>query len=49
MSALVAIILGLIVFVFALKIIGAVLGLVIGLGLAVVAYFVAEKLIGKGR
>ena len=49
MSALIAIIFGLIIFVIALKIIGAVLGLVIGLGLAVIIYFVAEKLIGKGR
>ena len=47
--ATISIILAIIVFIVALKILGAVLGLVLGLAVAVLAYFVAEKLIGKGR
>ena len=49
MSAIVAVILGLIVLVLAIKVIGALFGLVIGIGAAVLVYFIADKLIGQGR
>ncbi|MBY8828270.1 hypothetical protein [Hephaestia mangrovi] len=49
MSALVAVILGIIVLIIFLKLALGVLAIVLGLAVAVVAYFIAEKLIGKGR
>ena len=47
MSALVAIILGIVVLVIFLKLALGILGIVLGLAAAVTVYFVAEKLIGK--
>jgi len=49
MSALLAIILGLIVLIIFLKLALGILAIVLGLAAAVVVYFVAEKLLGKGR
>ena len=49
MSALVAIILGIVVLIVFLKLALGILAIVLGLAVAVAAYFVAEKLIGKGR
>ena len=49
MSALIALILGIILIVVAIKLVLGVLGIVIGLALAVGAYFLAEKLIGQGK
>lgn len=49
MSALIAIILGLIVIVLLLKTMFWLIAVAIGLVLAVAAYFLAEKLIGSGR
>ena len=48
MRGLIALIIGVIVIVLAIKLALGVLGIVIGLALAVGAYFLAEKLIGKG-
>jgi hypothetical protein len=49
MSALVAIVLGIVVLIVFLKLALGILAVVLGLAVAVAAYFVAEKLIGKGR
>ena len=49
MSALVAIVLGIVVLILFLKLALGVLAIVLGLAVAVGAYFVAEKLLGKGR
>ena len=49
MSALIALIVGIILIVLAIKLVLGVLGIVIGLALAVGAYFLAEKLIGQGK
>nr|WP_295667166.1 hypothetical protein [Sphingomonas sp.] len=49
MSALIALIVGIILIVVAIKLVLGVLGIVIGLALAVGAYFLAEKLIGQGK
>ncbi|WP_414899679.1 hypothetical protein ACMT1E_08600 [Sphingomonas flavalba] len=49
MSALLAIVVGLIVFVLLLKAVFWLIAVAIGLVLAVVAYFLAEKLIGSRR
>ena len=49
MSALVALIIGVIVILLAIKLALGVLGIAIGLVLAVGAYFLAEKLIGQGK
>jgi len=49
MSALVAIILGIVVLIVFLKLALGILAIVLGLAVAVAAYFVAEKLLGKGR
>jgi hypothetical protein len=49
MSAIVALIVGIIVIVLALKLALGIIGIVVGLALAVGAYFLAEKLIGQGR
>jgi hypothetical protein len=49
MSALVAIILGIIVLIIFLKLALGILGIVLGLAAAVIVYFVAEKLIGGPR
>ncbi len=49
MSALIALIVGIILIVLAIKLVLGVLGIVIGLSLAVGAYFLAEKLIGQGK
>jgi hypothetical protein len=48
-SALIALIVGIILIVVAIKLVLGVLGIVIGLALAVGAYFLAEKLIGQGK
>jgi hypothetical protein len=48
-SALIALIVGIILIVLAIKLVLGVLGIVIGLALAVGAYFLAEKLIGQGK
>jgi len=49
MSALVAIILGIVVLIIFLKLALGILAIVLGLAVAVAAYFVAEKLLGKAR
>ena len=49
MSALVAIILGIIVLIIFLKLALGILAIVLGLAVAVGVYFVAEKLLGKAR
>ena len=49
MSALVAIVLGIVVLIVFLKLALGILAIVLGLAVAVAAYFVAEKLIGRGR
>ena len=49
MSALIAIVVGIVLLVLFLKLALGIIGIVLGLGLAVVAYFAAEKLIGQGR
>ncbi len=49
MSALIALIVGIILILLAIKLVLGVLGIVIGLALAVGAYFLAEKLIGQGK
>lgn len=49
MSALVAIVLGIIVLVVFLKLALGILAIVLGLAAAVIVYFVAEKLIGGPR
>lgn len=49
MSALLAIVLGIVVLVVLLKLALGLLAIVLGLAAAVIIYFVAEKLIGKGR
>ncbi|HEU4960102.1 MAG TPA: hypothetical protein VFT56_06810 [Sphingomonas sp.] len=49
MSALVAIILGIIVLIIFLKLALGILAIVLGLAAAVVVYFLAEKLIGGPR
>ena len=49
MSALVAIILGIVVLVIFLKLALGILAIVLGLAAAVIVYFVAEKLLGKAR
>jgi hypothetical protein len=48
MPLILAIVIGLILFVVLLKLVFAILGLVIALAAAVFIYFVAEKLVGKG-
>ena len=47
MSALVAIILGIIVLIIFLKLALGILAIVLGLAAAVIVYFVAEKFIGR--
>ena len=47
--ALAAAVIGIIVLVAILKIAFGLIVLALGVGIAVIAYFVAEKLIGKGR
>jgi hypothetical protein len=49
MSALLAIVLGIVVLIIFLKLALGVLAIVLGLAAAVVVYFVAEKLIGGPR
>ena len=49
MSFLVALVLGIVVLVVALKLALGLIALLLGLGVAVIAYFGAEKLVGKGR
>ena len=49
MSALVAIVLGIIVLIIFLKLALGILAIVLGLAVAVGVYFVAEKLLGKAR
>ncbi|WP_168694377.1 hypothetical protein [Sphingomonas flavalba] len=49
MSTLLAIVVGLIVFVLLLKAVFWLVAVAIGLVLAIAAYFLAEKLIGSGR
>ena len=49
MSALVAIVIGLVVLVTLVKLALGLLGIVVALALAVAAYFIAEKVIGQGR
>lgn len=49
MSAIIALLVGIVVIVVAVKLVLGVLGIVIGLALAVGAYFLAEKLIGQGK
>lgn len=49
MSALLAIVLGIVVLVVLLKLALGLLAIVLGLAAAVIIYFVAEKLFGKGR
>ena len=49
MSALVAVILGIIVLIIFLKLALGILAIVLGLAAAVIVYFVAEKLIGGPR
>ena len=49
MSALLAIVLGIIVLIVFLKLALGILAIVLGRAAAVIVYFVAEKLIGKTR
>ena len=49
MSFLIAIVVGIVLIVLFLKLALGVIGLVLGLAIAVGAYFVAEKLVGPGR
>jgi hypothetical protein len=49
MSALLAIVLGIIVLIVFLKLALGILAIVLGLAAAVIVYFVAEKLLGTGR
>ena len=49
MSALVAIVLGIIVLIIFLKLALGILAIVLGLVVAVIVYFVAEKLIGRAN
>jgi hypothetical protein len=49
MSALVAIVLGIVVLIVFLKLALGILAIVLGLAAAVIVYFVAEKLLGKAR
>lgn len=48
-SALLAIVVGIVLFVLFLKLALGIIGLALGLAVAVVTYFVAEKLVGQGR
>jgi len=48
-SAIIALLIGIVVLVVAVKLVLGVLGIAIGLALAVGAYFLAEKLIGQGK
>ena len=49
MSGLIGLIIAVALIVLAIKLALGVIGIVIGLALAVGAYFLAEKLIGRGR
>jgi len=49
MPVIIALIVGILLFVILLKVLLFVGALVIGLALAVFVYFVAEKLVGQGR
>ena len=49
MSALIAMVVGIVLFVLFLKLALGVIGLALGLAIAVATYFVAEKLVGQGR
>jgi hypothetical protein len=49
MPILLALVLGIILFVVLLKLVIGLLALAIGLAFAVIVYFAAEKLVGKGR
>ena len=49
MSFLIAIVVGVVLIVLFLKLALGVIGLALGLAIAVGAYFVAEKLVGPGR
>jgi len=48
-SALIGLLVAVILIILFVKLAFGLIGIVLGLGLAVVAYFVAEKLVGKGR
>ena len=49
MPAIIALILGIVLFVLLLKLVIGVIALAIGVGFAVAVYFLAEKLVGQGR
>ena len=49
MPAILALIVGIVLFVLLLKVVIGLVALAIGLGLAVFVYFAAEKLVGPGR
>ncbi len=49
MPGLIALIIGVIVLVLVIKTVFLIGGIVLGLAAAVIVYFVAEKLIGRGR
>jgi hypothetical protein len=49
MSALIAVAVGIVLFVLFLKLALGLIGVALGLVVAVVTYFVAEKLVGQGR
>ncbi|WP_420136411.1 hypothetical protein [Sphingomonas sp.] len=49
MAALIAILVGLVLFVLLLKVVMGLVALALGLTLAVIVYFTAEKLVGQGR
>jgi hypothetical protein len=48
-AAVLAIVIGMVLFVLLLKVVIGLVALGLGLALAVVVYFGAEKLVGKGR
>ena len=49
MPLILAIVVGIVLFVLLLKLVIGVIALAIGVGFAVVVYFLAEKLVGQGR
>ncbi len=49
MPAILAIIIGIVLFVLLLKVVIGLIALAIGLAFAVFVYFAAEKLVGRGR
>jgi len=49
MAAILALVVGIVLFVLLLKVMIGIVALVLGVALAVFVYFAAEKLVGQGR